>query len=169
MENEVIKNKTEKLKRLNSSFLEKKELHRKKMMRARKFETEEFHSEKYKLYYLLSSRASDLAYNIRRHFLYEKRITDWGDAENIKMDYRIRLSKKAKGRENYLTKHKYGLWFLGSSLGADYGEFTCDKCGCTFYHSPSEITLAGKVVYNCCCGHCTNSIINRDWGEEPYF
>ena len=50
MENEVIKNKLEKLKRLNSSFLEKKELHRKKMMRARKFETEEFHSEKYKLY-----------------------------------------------------------------------------------------------------------------------
>ena len=111
MENEVIKNKLEKLKRLNSSFLEKKELHRKKMMRARKFETEEFHSEKYKLYDSLSSRASDLIYNIRRHFLYEKRITDWGDAESIKMDYRIRLSRKAKGRENYLTKHNTGFGF----------------------------------------------------------
>lgn len=47
-------------------------------MRARKFETSDFHLEKYKLYDSLSSRASDIAYNIRRHFLYEKRITDWG-------------------------------------------------------------------------------------------
>lgn len=97
MENEVVKNKLEKLKALNSSFVEKRDFHNKKMMRARKFETSDFHLEKYKLYDSLSSRASDIAYNIRRHFLYEKRITDWGDAESIKMDYRIRLSKKAEG------------------------------------------------------------------------
>lgn len=169
MKNEIAKNKLEKIKRLNRSFIGKKDLHNKKMMRARKFETSEFHLEKFNLYHSLSRRASDLAYNIRRHLLYDKSITDWGDAESIRIEYRLRLDKKAKGRDNYLTKHKYGLWFLGSSLGADYGEFTCNKCGCSFYHSPSEITLAGKVIYKCCCGHCTNSIIKRDWGEEPYF
>jgi len=51
MENEVVKNKLEKLKALNSSFVEKRDFHNKKMMRARKFETSDFHLEKYKLYH----------------------------------------------------------------------------------------------------------------------
>lgn len=169
MEREIAKGKLEKLKRLNEFFSGKREFYRKKMMLARKIETCESAKEKYDLYYSLSRRTSDLAYNVRRRFLYDQKTIDWGDAENFRIEYNVRLQKKAEGRENFLTRHKYGLWFLGSSLGADYGTFYCDKCGSTFYHSPSEITLAGKVVYKCCCGNCTNSIINRDWGKEPYF
>lgn len=169
MEREVEKSKMENLKKLNLYFIEKREFYRKKMMRARNIETCEINSEKYKLYYSLSRRASDLAYNVRRRFLYDKSIIDWGDADRAKIEYEVRLKRKAEGREIFLSRHKYALWFLGASLGADYGTFTCDKCGFTFYHSPSTIKLAGKVVYDCCCGNCTNSIINRDWGEEPYF
>lgn len=45
MEREIAKNKLEKLKRLNDSFLEKREFYRKKMMLARKIETCESNEE----------------------------------------------------------------------------------------------------------------------------
>lgn len=79
-----------------------------------------------------------------------------------------RLARKEKGRQEYLTKHKYSPWFMSNSLGADYGSYTCSKCSRLFYHSPSTITRANKEIYHCCCGYCTNEIISRDWGKDPY-
>ena len=68
MEDGIVKNKLEKLKRLNSSFLEKKELHNKKMMRARKFDTEEFHSVSY-----THLRAHETGRNLVCRLLLEKK------------------------------------------------------------------------------------------------
>ncbi len=66
------------------------------------------------------------------------------------------------------NKHTYELWYMQTSLGADYGSFTCDKCSDLFYHSPSTIYYNHEVKYACCCGDCTNRIIFNDWGEKPY-
>lgn len=65
-------------------------------------------------------------------------------------------------------KHTYSPWFLSNSLTADYGTYTCDNCQGPFHHSPSTIELGEKTVYNCCCGHCTNMIIYRDHGQQPF-
>ncbi len=65
-------------------------------------------------------------------------------------------------------KHTYQLWFMQSSLQADYGFFSCDICGRNFYHSPSVIYYDHMEKHRCCCGYCTNAIIYRDWGEKPY-
>ena len=73
-----------------------------------------------------------------------------------------------------MKKHYYSQWFLRTSLDNDYGSFFCEKCNCTFYHSPSRITYGEdgeedkEVIYNCCCGNCTNGIIYNDWHEKPY-
>ena len=72
------------------------------------------------------------------------------------------------------AKHYYSPWFLRTSLDNDYGSFVCDKCNREFYHSPSTITYGvdgeeeKKQIYNCCCGHCTNLIIYKDWCSTPY-
>lgn len=65
-------------------------------------------------------------------------------------------------------KHTYELWYMQNSLSADYGLFSCDKCGSNFYHSPAIIYYNHEVKYNCCCGHCTNDIILKEWAEKPY-
>jgi hypothetical protein len=70
--------------------------------------------------------------------------------------------------ENNDNKHRYSPWFMRTDFDNDYGSFTCDKCGCGFYHSPSTITLNGKELYNCCCGNCTNELIFNDWRKTPY-
>lgn len=65
-------------------------------------------------------------------------------------------------------QHTYELWYMQNSLEADYGSFTCDKCGSSFYHSPSTIYYHHVVKYHCCCGYCTNEIILKEWLEKPY-
>ncbi len=67
-----------------------------------------------------------------------------------------------------INKHTYELWYMQTSLEADYGSFTCDKCDRLFYHSPSTIYYNHVVKYTCCCGDCTNRIIFNDWHEKPY-
>jgi hypothetical protein len=66
--------------------------------------------------------------------------------------------------------YDYEPWFMSDSLEADYGQYTCDRCQREFYHSPSTITSrAGTTVYTCCCGHCTNALLGRDYaGQLPY-
>lgn len=85
-----------------------------------------------------------------------------------RIDYELRLEKKEERRIEFQTKHTYSMWFFSNSLGADYGQYQCNNCQRTFYHSPATIKLAAKVVYACACGYCTNNIIERDWNETPY-
>jgi hypothetical protein len=92
----------------------------------------------------------------------------YGAAWWAESQYKSRLDWKEKKRIEFLTKRRYSVWFMQRSLSADYGTFTCDKCGSTFYHSPSIITKAREELYHCACGHCTNDIINQDWGERPF-
>jgi len=68
-----------------------------------------------------------------------------------------------------IMKHRFATWYDNSlSLDADVGLFFCDRCGRRFTHSPSRILLKGESVYDCCCGYCTNHIIEADWQYEPY-
>lgn len=157
------------LKRLHDSFSAKEKLNASKMHRARTMEKVDFYSEKRKLYSDLCFRAMELAFALRKRYCSDKKISASVDSDMIRCEYEVRLERKARGRQDYLNKHRYTPWFIQTSLGADYGTFVCDRCGGTFYHSPSTITLADKTVHKCCCGHCTNTIINRDWHEEPYF
>ncbi|KAB2913951.1 MAG: hypothetical protein F9K23_15900 [Bacteroidetes bacterium] len=83
-------------------------------------------------------------------------------------DRKYETLQKEKRRTEFENKHTYSPWFYSNSFSADYGTYTCDSCQRTFHHSPSTIKLAGKVVYNCACGSCTNSIIYRDWRRNPY-
>lgn len=169
MENKAnIEKKTKRLCELVKSFSGKRDIYLKRSLRARKPEKGDLYFEKNKMYSSCETRARDLAYEIRKG-LTEKRIRDWADKTWIDCEYAARLQRKKENKAQFQARHKYSLWFIQNSLGADYGVFCCDKCGCTFYHSPAEITLAGKVEYKCCCGNCTNRIIKADWGEEAYF
>ncbi|WP_288424238.1 hypothetical protein [uncultured Spirosoma sp.] len=76
--------------------------------------------------------------------------------------------RQRRGREKFEKLHTYAPWFMSLSVGADYGHWDCEYCGRHFYHSPSTIKRAAKVVYECVCGHCTNQIIERDHGHFPY-
>lgn len=86
------------------------------------------------------------------------------------VDYERRLSEKAEKKQRFLNDPKFSMWFFSGSLGADYGSFQCEKCSRTFYHSPATITIGKETKYVCCCGHCTNEIIGKYYGErhEPY-
>lgn len=157
------------LKRLHASFSAKEEHYASKMDRARSMEKVDFYHEKRKLYSDVRFRTTGLTFALHRRYCSDKKISDSVDSDMIRSEYEVRLERKERGRQDFLTKHRYAPWFMQTSLSADYGTFVCDRCGGTFYHSPSTITLAGKTVHKCCCGHCTNTIINRDWHEEPYF
>jgi hypothetical protein len=84
-------------------------------------------------------------------------------------NYEGRLAGKERRREKWRNSHYFDAWFMQTSLEADYGTFRCDKCEKVFYHSPASISKAAETLYSCCCGNCTNSIIYKDWGKEPYF
>lgn len=86
-------------------------------------------------------------------------------ASYYKQDEAVRIER---GRNKFLNTHFYTSWFFGMSLSDDYGTYQCDYCNRTFHHSPSKITKAAKTVYECCCGYCTNEIIQRDHKELPY-
>lgn len=155
--------KIEKLKMLRDFFFAKEDLYDKKWKRARVSKSIDFHFEKWKLYTKLIKRCSDLAYRIRKgKRAFEK------DTCTDEFEYNVKQRIKAKNREEFETLHRYGPWFMQCSLRSDYGTFTCDKCGSTFYHSPSTITKGVKTIYECCCGHCTNSIIQRDHDQTPF-
>lgn len=80
-----------------------------------------------------------------------------------------RAEKKAEKKKVFETTYRFGVWFMQTSLGADYGEYTCQKCKRTFYHSPCEIYLAKEKLYNCACGYCTNYYAGMNGQNEIYF
>lgn len=165
---ETVKRKLHRLAFLFNHFKDLRDFHYKKFHTVGIDKNIDYHYRQYELYNSLTTRASSLAYRLKRQ-LTPKHIMKIVEKEFVQSEYKYWLKKKADGKAAHQTKHKYEPWFLGTSLEADYGTFTCDKCNRKFYHSPATITFAGKTIYNCCCGHCTNIIMVQDWGEEPYF
>lgn len=147
---------------------EKASYYRKKYDRARKSQSIDLNFKKYKLYKSFSRRSFDLLMSIRCGYNLFGRPSKY-----ILMTSQQYLKSEKerieKGRHRFLNLHTYGTWFYQTGLHCDYGTFTCEICGSKFYHSPSRIRKAAKVIYNCACGHCTNEIINADYGKQPYF
>lgn len=121
-------------------------------------------SRKRRQYINLDSRIHKLAFKIQ----YPKNPFS-SDTFLASLDWKYRLERKEEKRKEFESKHKYAPHFMQTTLGADYGQFTCDRCRGMFYHSPSTITRGSKTIYECCCGHCTNTLIYSDWNKEPYF
>lgn len=165
---EELNKKLENLHRIYLHLNAQKEFLKKKWMKARSVSSIDKYSEKTKQYRELAYRCSNLSYTLSLLQRLGKEKADEYDREWIKQEYNGRLNRKKNNRQKYLSLHQYVPWFMQLSFGSDYGTFKCDCCGGTFYHSPSTIKLAGKVRYNCCCGHCTNRIISRDWNSSPY-
>jgi len=146
----------------------KKDLFYKKADRARSTEKRSEHWERYKLYSNFSSRAFDLIWKLRnpKKFGQEK----FSFLIPTLADYKKREAERiAKGKEKFENLHTYSVWFLGTGLHHDYGTFICSRCKREFYHSPSRISKAGKIVFQCACGHCTNEIIIRDYRCDAPF
>ena len=69
--------------------------------------------------------------------------------------YNHELEQKKERKERFENTHHRILWFMNDSLNADYGEFTCEDCKRTFYHSPREIHKGMQRVKKCVCGYCS--------------
>lgn len=151
---------------LRRSFIEKSNTFYNKSERARSSKNRQAHYEQYTKLRALYFRADDLAYRIEYPAFFP-----FNNSVVAKSHYAARLERKAKGKEKYLEdlkKPRYSMWHIGNSFSADYGEFVCDKCGDTFYHSPSTITQDKTELYHTCCGYCTNNIIGAYWNSKPY-
>jgi hypothetical protein len=160
---EINQDKLKKACDLFTSFQEKEEHHRKKWQRARKPETSDHHYDKMRYYGDTYMRRVNLIFKLK----YPKEPFE-SKPWVAERDWEIKKAIKEERRQKFLSRHLYSPWFMQTSFRSDYGSFSCDKCGSSFYHSPSEITLAAEMKYKCCCGHCTNEIIKRDWDETPY-
>lgn len=123
----------------------------------------EYFLDKIKLYREAYKRVFELAMSMRR--TREPSVLSY--LSNL--DYEASLATKASNKQKFDTTCRYAPWFLGTSLSADYGTFTCDRCRSKFFHSPSTISLGTKEEYNCCCGNCTNLLVYSDHQETPYF
>jgi hypothetical protein len=152
--------------RLYDSFEAKAKLFREKAFRARTGCSLKKNSESSRLYSALENRSRNLLMELLE--LPGKNIREGIARECIMDEYKAVLKRKEERRRDFMGKHRYSMWFLSNSLGSDYGLFHCGKCGAEFYHSPSTIRLGGKIIYQYCCGRCTNDIISRDWGKYPY-
>lgn len=150
---------------LRNSFESKQRMCTQKAHRARNYDKIEEWSQKGIMYRNLWRRCHNLIFEMRdisADIRYES------DRMCELNRYKAKLKEKEEKRQLFLTKYRYGLWFFSNSFHADYGTFICSICGIEFYHSPARIYLAGKVIYGCCCGNCTNNLIGTDNGRYPY-
>lgn len=140
----------------------KRQLYCDKADRARKYEISHAWHLKYQTVFriLMKAYAPLVPYGFDRF----GQSDTWRQNFNRERWAKHRAQRIEEGKKRFLTSYTYSLWFLSNSTTADYGEFECDSCGRTFYHSPSTIRKAGKLVYNCCCGRCTNELIT----PNPY-
>jgi len=120
----------------------------------------------YHLYNKFERRCRDLA--IRLQFPHKFGDVSILHESETKTDIAWRIKRKEEKRILFETQHRIQIWFGHTSLGADYGKFTCEKCGYTFYHSPSGVKLGKVQKYVCICGECVNAILKRDGLKELF-
>lgn len=146
---------------------EKEKFHYVKWNRARKSETQDFHWEKYKLYSSFSCRCGTLIFALKSSDKFGSEYSEW--LRQTPEEYKERVKKrKDEGRLKFESQYRVYLHFFQNRLGADYGNFECDKCERTFYHSPSEVYKGKEKKYSNCCGNCVNSIMRRNQQEEVF-
>lgn len=147
--------KEQRLETFNAFCYKKEREYFEKSRRARKASNQEKYWEKAMKYQVAKSKSYALLRILRSYY-------------SPKETYLSEKREKEERKQLFLNKHTYGMWFFSQSFNADYGSYRCGVCYRTFYHSPSTIKKAGKVVYGCACGYCTNEIIGADWNEQPY-
>lgn len=141
--------------------------YRSKWEKARKQENRQYYWHKYNLYHDFLDRAFHLVLNLRNPQKFG--VPKFRLLTKTPEQYRRQEAERiAKGKAKFENLHEFEPWFFGTGLHQDYGTFTCSNCKREFFHSPSRIKKAGKIIYNCACGHCTNDIINRDYNSQPY-
>lgn len=118
------------------------------------------------LYRNFEKRCIDLAWCLKHNKKFGE-VPSWFYLEYDSYN-RLLASRKAERKANFENTHRIRVWFLQTSLSADYGSFVCNKCGSTFYHSPTEVKLGKSVKYTCICGDCVNSIVTRDGGKMVF-
>lgn len=144
----------------------KEEFHRKKWDRARKYENQEFHYERMKKYSELRFRCGTLLFALRRNdrFGNEDFLLKY-DRKGVEHMYKAHVLKyKLEGNRKFQSEYRIAMWFFSESLRSDYGTHTCDKCESTFHHSPSTVYRGVNKEYECCCGHCVNSLLR--WNNQ---
>lgn len=105
---EVTTRKLEKLSALNKYFKEKKDFHYKKSFSVRgSSEKRDYHFDRYKFFNSMCNRTVDLAYLIKSKHTPQS-IRDEVYADSIYIEYKMRLKRKAEGKEAYQTKHLLG-------------------------------------------------------------
>ncbi len=120
----------------------------------------------YHLHLKFEQRSRDLAHHLQWPHKFGD-VSILHDHEN-KSDIAWRIKRKEERRIKFETLHRISVWFSHTSLGTDYGQFTCEKCGYTFYHSPSSVKLGKLQRYVCICGECVNAILKRDGLKEIF-
>jgi len=120
----------------------------------------------YHLHHQFLQRGRDLSFRLQfpHRFGDESILKDFENKSAIN----FRKTQKEEKRIKFETQHRIQVWFGHTSLGADYGKFTCEKCGYTFYHSPSGVKLGKVQKYVCICGECVNAILKRDGLKELF-
>lgn len=100
----------------------------------------------------------------------KKRLFDQSDLHQWSLEWYLSglKNKKEYGRQKFETQYQFSPWFMQASFGSDYGEYTCEECRRTFYHSPCALYLAGKQKKNCLCGYCANSYATSNNQEKIY-
>ncbi|MCZ8020205.1 MAG: hypothetical protein O9302_03240 [Cyclobacteriaceae bacterium] len=130
---------------------------------------EEFESleTKYKLYQYFAERAHNLLFNLKFPKQFGT-VPDW-----LKLEYKYCLlhkkEQKAKRKKEFEKNYRVQVHFMQTSLSADYGSFTCEKCNRNFYHSPSTILLGKALLYKTCCGYCVNDMLSISGQKQLFF
>jgi hypothetical protein len=95
-------------------------------------------------------------------------VPDW-----LKLEYKYYLlhkkEQKAKRKKEFETNYRVQVHFMQTSLSADYGSFSCEKCNRNFYHSPSTILLGKALLYKTCCGYCVNDMLSISGQKQLFF
>ncbi|WP_338765915.1 hypothetical protein WAF17_02650 [Bernardetia sp. ABR2-2B] len=151
--------------RIFSSIVQKRNFFRKKAEKARKFENYKKHYNQEKKYNPFIRRGIELEFRLQ----FPSKLGDKDILAQTQKEYKRRVAERKKeGKEKFDNSYRAIPLFWQTSLGADYGEFICEHCKSTFYHSPSELYLGKDKLYNCICGHCVNIKMSQNGQEEIF-
>ncbi|WP_214112480.1 hypothetical protein [Aequorivita echinoideorum] len=151
---------------LNKNFAHKAEYYRRKYQRARNQDIRENHYKKYRLYNDLCQRCRELFSSLvyPKKFGWGRHFWEFDAKEYIEKQAKYKQAKKDK----FETAYRIHLHFFQNSFSADYGTYNCDRCKRQFHHSPSDVYLGSKKKFSHCCGHCVNTLLERN-GQETIF
>lgn len=111
--------------------------------------------------------------NLIRYYKVEKRLIPHFDTKMAINNYHYTIlriqEKKEQKKLDFQNKFRFQIWFMQTTLGADYGQFECNKCGRIFYHSPTRVYKAKQKLFNCACGHCVNNMASSNGDEEIFY